>query len=79
MRPWEHLEQRGATRLGNRALEVPFFAKITKTPLVSPKFDQTRSKLLQNSIFHSFTSNPSFSKIFNNFDQVWPEVDLGWA
>ena len=30
--------------------------------------DQTRSKLPHNKIFHSFTSNPSFSEIFNNFD-----------
>ena len=33
----------------------------------------------QNSIFHSFTSNLSFLESFDNFDQVWFEVDLGWA
>ena len=30
-----------------------------------------RSKLSQNNVFHSFAPNPSFSEIFNNFDQVW--------
>ena len=37
---------------------------------IQPYSGQTRSKLSQNNIFHSFTSNPSFSEIFNNFDQV---------
>ena len=40
---------------------------------------QTRSKLSQNNVFHSFTPNSSFSNIFNNFDQVWPEVNPRWA
>ena len=29
-----------------------------------------RSKPSENSIFHSFTSNPSFMESFDNFDQV---------
>ena len=33
-----------------------------------------KSKPSQNNIFHNFTSNPSFSKIFNNFDL---ELTLG--
>ena len=36
---------------------------------------QTKSKSPQNSNFHSFTSNLSFSEIFDNFDQVWLGVD----
>ena len=61
--------------------KVPSSTKITKMPLVNPRFDRrsTRSKLSQNNTFHSFTSNPSFSQIFGHFNQVWPEVDLGWA
>ena len=35
---------------------------------------QMKSKPSQNNIFHNFTSNPSFSKIFNNFDL---ELTLG--
>ena len=40
---------------------------------------QMWSELSRNNIFHSFTSNLSFLDIFDNFDQVWPEVDPRWA
>ena len=30
------------------------------------------AKPSQNNTFHNFTSTLSFSKIFDNFDQVWP-------
>ena len=76
-RPWERLEQRVATRLSTEAPEVPFSAKMTKTPLVSLGFYQ-RSNEVQTFAkrnFHSFTSNPSFSNIFNKFDQGWPKVN----
>ena len=71
----------GVTHLDTRALKVPFTAKITKMPLVSPRLTkgQTRSKSPQNNIFEGFISNLSSSKIFTNFDQVWPGVDLGWV
>ena len=36
---------------------------------------QTELKSPQNITSHSFTSDPSFSEIFGNFDQVWPKVD----
>ena len=46
-------------------------------PLVNPRLteSQIKSKSLQNSTFQSFTSNPSFSEIFGNFDQVWLTID----
>ena len=79
-----HPEWCGATCLDARAPEVPSLAKMTKMPLVNLRLieGQTRSKPSQNNTFHSLTSNPSFSKIFGNLDQVWPswpEVDSRWA
>ena len=55
-----------------RALKMPLSAKMTKTALISPRLaeSQTRSKSPQNITFLSFTSNPNFSEIFGNFDQV---------
>ena len=78
---WGHLEWHGATHSDIREPKVPFSAKMTKMPLVNPKLTkgQTRSKSSQNKIFHGFISNPSSSKIFGNFDQVWPGVDSRWA
>ena len=68
----EHLEQRGATHSGTGTPEVLFLAKMTKTPLVNPSFDRrpTRSKPSQKNVFHSFTSNPSFTENFDKFKQV---------
>ena len=40
---------------------------------------QTRSKSSQNNIFYGFTSNPSYSETFVNFNQVWLEVDSWWV
>ena len=79
MGPWEHPKWCSATRSGIGAPKVPFSAKMTKMPwsTLGLTKGQTKSKLSQNNIFHSFTLNPSFSEIFNNFDQVWLEVDLG--
>ena len=76
-RPRAHPEWRGATRLDTGAPKVPFSAKMTKLPLVNPKLIEIQTKLKspQNSTFHSFTSNLSFSERFGKFDQVWPEVD----
>ena len=69
---WEHLEWRGATRLSTEAPKVPFLAKMTKMPLVSPRFDRRSNEVqtFTKQHFHNFAPNPSFSKIFNNFDQV---------
>ena len=55
---------------------MPFSAKITKMPLVNPGLTkgQTRSKSLQNNIFHGFISNLNSLEIFGNFDQV--QLDL---
>ena len=73
--PREHPEWRGITHLDTRVPKVPFLAKM---PLVNLRLTegQMKSKPSQNNIFHSFTSNMSFSEIFNNFDKVWPGVDL---
>ena len=81
MGPQEHLEWRGATRQDTKAPKVHFSTKMTKMPLVHLELtkSQKKSKSPQNSTFHSFTSNSSSSKIFNNFDQVWLEVDSRWA
>ena len=81
MRPWEHPEWRGVTRSDTGAPKVPLSTKMTKMPLVNPGLTegQIRSKSSQNNIFHDFISNPIFSKILGNFDQVWPRVDSWWA
>ena len=54
------------------ALKMPLSDKMTKTTLISPRLaeSQTRSKSTLNITFLSFTSNPNFSEIFGNFDQV---------
>ena len=77
MRLQKHLEWHGATRSEIGALKVPLSAKMTKAPLVNPGLAEikTRSNYPQNSTLHSFTSNPSFSKIFGKFNQVWLGVD----
>ena len=56
--------------MGIGALKVPFLVKLTKMPLVNLGLTkiQTRSESSQNDIFHAFTSNPSYSKIFVKFD-----------
>ena len=59
----------GTTRLDIGALEVPFWVKLTKMPLVNPK-SQSWSKSSQNNIFHVSTKNLSYSMIFVKFDQV---------
>ena len=76
----EHLEWRGATHSDTGVIKVPLSAKMTKTPLVNPRLpgSQTRSKFPQNITFHSFTSNPNFSEIFGNFDQVWLSLTWSW-
>ena len=87
----EHLEWCGATRSDIETPKVPFSAKMTKIPLVNSRLteSQMKSKSLQNTTFHSFTSNPSFLEFFGNFNQVWllagprnPNFDLavriGW-
>ena len=82
MGPWKHLEWHGATRSSTETPKMPFIAKMTKMPLVSSKFNQRSNEVQtrkKTTIFHNFTSNPSFSEIFNNFDQVWLEVDPRWA
>ena len=76
--PWEHLEWHGITHSSTGATEVPFFAKMTKTPLVSPRFDQ-RSNVVQTltkQLFSQFYFKP---KLLGGFQQVWPEVHLGWT
>ena len=77
MGPQKYLDWCGAARSGIGALEVHFPVKLTKMPLVNLRFteSQTRLKSSQNDIFHVLTSNLSHSKIFANFDQLWPNVE----
>ena len=76
MGPPEHPKWRGAACSNTGTPKVPFSAKI---PLVNPSLTkgQTRSKSSQNKTFYSFTSNPSFSETFGNFDQV--SLNLTWS
>ena len=76
MGPWEHLEWRGTAHSNTGAHRVHFLAKMTKTPLVNPRLTESKkkSKSPQNITFHSFTSNPSSSDIFSNFDQIWQSL-----
>ena len=78
MGPWEHPKRHGETRSDTRAPKVPLLAKMTKMPIVNLGLTegQTRSKSLQNNIFHGFTSNLSSSEVFSKFDQAWPLVDF---
>ena len=74
----KHLEWHGATQSGIEALEVPFQVKLTKMPLLYPRLIESQIwvKIIpKNNIFYVSTSNSSYSVIFINFDQVWPEVD----
>ena len=75
--PWRNLNWCGVTRSGIGALEMPFPIKLTKMLLVNLGLteNQTRLKSSRNNIFHAFTSNPSHSKIFVKFDQVWLDAD----
>ena len=59
-------------------LKCLFWPKCPSSTLDLTK-GQMRSKPSQNNIFHSFTPNLSFSEIYDNFEQVWPEVDPEWA
>jgi len=70
--PWEHPKWSGATCLDTGAPKVSFLAKMTKMVLVNLGLTESQTKLKspQNIAFHSFTSNPSFLEIFDNFDQV---------
>ena len=57
--------------------EHPEWRGATHSDIGAPEVNFS-AKPSQNNTFHNFTSNPSFSKIFDNFDQVWPswlEVD----
>ena len=63
-----------------RALEHPkclFLLKWPKYPLLALGLTegQTWSGLSQKNIFHSFTSNPRFSKIFNKLWPSWTKFD----
>ena len=67
---------------GHRSTQNAFFSqKKTKMPLVNLGLieGQTRSKSTQNNTFCSSSSNLSFKEIFSHFNQVWSEVDFGWA
>ena len=72
MGPWKHLDGGGTTRLGIKALKVPFKVKLTKMSLVDHglTWSQIWSKSAQNNTFNIFKSNPSYSEIFVNFDQL---------
>ena len=69
----EHLEWRGATRSSTQSASFSKNDQNTSVTLGLTE-GQTRSKATQNNIFHGFTSNSSFSEIFNNFDQVWASL-----
>ena len=71
--PQEHQEQRGATRSGIGAPEVPFFAKMTKIPLVSPRFDRRSNMiwtLTKKTFFTVSLQTRDFRRFLTNFDQV---------
>ena len=76
MGPREHPERRGATCSSTGTPKVPFSAKMTKMPLVNLGLTEGQIgwKSSQSNTFHSFSSNPSFSKIFSHFDQIWPSL-----
>ena len=72
--PWGHENIQNSVAWPVQALEhlkCLFKLKWPKCPWSALAFH----KLSQNNVFHSFTPNPSFSKIFNKFDQVWLEVN----
>ena len=50
MGPREHPERRDAARSDTRAPKVPFSAKMTKMPLVNPRFDQNASGQKSNEV-----------------------------
>ena len=58
-----------------------FFSQNDQNALGQPWIDRKsyKVKILKKNIFHGFISNSGSSKIFINFDQVWPGVNSWWA
>ena len=78
MGPWEYIEWHDANCSSIEVPEVPLSAKMTKMPLVNPRFDRRSNevKTLTNNIFCSFTSNPSFSDILTTLTKFDPKSTL---
>ena len=74
MGPWEHLERRGATRLGIGVPGVLFFAKITKMPLVSPRVNQ-RSNVVRTLTKQRFSQFYIKPELLGDFWQLWPSLN----
>ena len=67
---------------GHRSAQSALFSSNDQNAPSQPKVDRRSNKvkiLKKKNTFHGFSSNLSFSEIFGNFYQVWPEVDPGWA
>ena len=75
--PWKHLDWHDVTCSSIDAIEMLCQVKLTKMPLVNPELtkSQSRSNSSQNDTFHVSTLNLSYSVIFVNVDQIWPEVN----
>ena len=76
--PWEHPEWRGATRLDIGAPKVPFLAKMTKMPLVNPRFDW-RSNEVKTLTKQHFSQCYIKPELLRDFWQLWLEVDFRWS
>ena len=67
---WEYLEWCGRTRLSSELPKVTFFAKMTKMPLVSPRFNQksnmvwTLTKQLLSHFYFKL-------ELLEDFYQIW--------
>ena len=63
---WEHLEWRGATRSSTEAPKVHFLAKMTKMPLVNPRFDQRSNEVqtFTKQHFSQFCTKPELLEDF---------------
>ena len=74
MGPREHLEWCGATRLVNGAPKVHFSAKMTKMPLVNPRFDRrsnevkTLTKKIFSTVLHETQASQKFLTTLTKFD-----------
>ena len=66
MCPQEHPKRRDATRLGIGAPKVPFSAKMTKMPLVNPRFKQRPKEVqtLAKQYFSKFYIKPKILRDF---------------
>ena len=68
---WEHLERRGVAYSNTGAPKVPFSAKMTKMPLVNPRFDRRSNEVKALKKQHFFLWFYIKPELLGEFLQLW--------